>query len=114
MKFKPIKRFADATIEKTIEWIRTELNACLRELFIGLYNLTFQDNFNSFTWTGALTTGQELQIPHTFKKIPSGYIIYKQVGNGVVDAGTTAWTNEVVYLRNNGAVTVTLTVVFFL
>ncbi len=114
MKFKAIKRFADETSEKAISWITTELNACLRELFIGLSKLTFAENFVTYSWSGTLAINEVLQISHPFKQIPSGYIIYKQVGDAVVDASTTEWTSEVLYLRNNsGTNAVTLTVVFF-
>ena len=113
MKFKPLKRLAEESSDKVIQWVRTELNACLRELFIGLYNLTFEDNFKSYSWTGDIAAGATTQIPHSFNKTPTGYIIYKQVGNGVIDASATSWTEEVVYLRNNGVVSVNLTAVFF-
>jgi hypothetical protein len=115
MKFRPIKRLADKEPNKVIEWIKNELNGVLRELFIGLDNLSFADNFETFLWEGSLAVNEVKQIVHPFRQAPSGYIIYKQIGNAVVDASTTDWTNEVVYLRNNsGANAVSLKVIFFL
>lgn len=114
MKFREYKRFAGKTLSDMLSWIIGDLNSVMRELYIGLSGLTFGENFKSYTWTGTLSTSETLQIPHPFGKVPSGYVIFKQVGNAVVDASTTAWTNEVVYLRNNSASnTVELTVIFF-
>lgn len=113
MRFRDFKRFAGKTLEQLISWVEDELNSVMRELFIGLSKLRFQENFRSFEVTVTLVATEERQISHPFKEVPTGYIIYKQVGNGVIDAGATAWTNEVVYLRNHGAVEVTVTAIFF-
>lgn len=113
MKFRDFKRFDGSTLEAALSWLKNELNSVMRELFIGLNKLRFQDNFGSFEWAGILEATQELQIPHPFKETPTGYIIYKQVGNGVIDAGITGWTNQFVYLRNHGLVDVEVTVIFF-
>lgn len=114
MKFRDFKRFSSGkTLESILSWIEDELNSVMRELFIGLNKLRFQENFKSFEVTVTLNATEERQISHPFKETPTGYIIYKQRGNGVIDAGVTEWTNQVVYLRNNGAVEVTVTAVFF-
>ncbi len=109
MKFRPVKRFTG----DPAGWLGNELNSALRELYIGLANLTFGENFKSFTWTGTIAAGVDLQIVHPFQRIPTGYSVHKQVGNGLITAGPTAWTSEVVYLTNNGAVSVDATVIFF-
>ncbi len=113
MKFRELKRFLGEKPEEAISWIRNELNSLLRELYIGLGNLKFQDNFKTFRWEGTIAAGVTTQIVHPFKVVPSGWLNLKQVGNGVVDASTSEWTTEVVYLRNNGASSVTLTAIFF-
>ena len=114
MKFRDFKRFDGKALEDVLSWVKNELNSVMRELFIGLGKLRFEDNFESFRWEGVLAVGEELQIVHPFRETPSGYIIYKQVGDGVVDAGVTPWTNQVVYLRNNSLVnSVRITVIFF-
>lgn len=114
MKFRELKRFTGETLEDVVSWLINSLNSLLRELYIGLTSLDLQENFGSYLWTGTLATSEVRQIPHPFKKIPRGYIIHKQVGNALVDASTSEWDKDFVYLRNNsGANTVTLTVLFF-
>jgi hypothetical protein len=114
MRFREFKRFIGDTFEQTQHWLVTELNSVMRELYIGLRALKFEENFKSFTWTGSLAASEVRQIPHPFGKAPSGYVIFKQVGDAVVDASTSEWTSEVVYLRNNsGSNSVTVTVIFF-
>lgn len=115
MKFRDFKRFSGKVLQDVISWVTNDLNSVMRELFIGLNNIRFTDNFKSFQWQGTLGVSEVRQIVHPLEKTPTGYIIYKQVGDGVVDASTTEWTNEVVYLRNNSASnSIVVTVIFFL
>lgn len=114
MKFRQIKRFFGETGEQAAKWLRDELNSLLRELYVGLEGLSFADNFKSYEWSGTLGLSETKQIPHPFGKLPSGYIIFRQVGNAVVDASETLWTTQVAYLRNNSSTdTVEVTVIFF-
>ena len=114
MRFRDFKRFGGKTLEDITSWINDELNSVMREVFIGLNRLRFQENFDSFEVEVTLLPTEERQISHPFREMPTGYIIYKQVGNGVIDAGVTPWTNQVVYLRNNSASeNVTVKAIFF-
>lgn len=114
MKFRGFKRFAGKGLNEVIDWIQNELNSVMGEVFIGFSKLRFQDNFTSYEVSLTLAPTEERQISHPFREIPSGYIIFKQVGDGVIDAGLTPWTTEVVYIRNNSAVnSVVVTVIFF-
>lgn len=115
MKFRDFKRFSGNVLQEVISWISNDLNSVMRELFIGLNNIRFTDNFKSFQWEGEFAVSETKQIVHSLGKTPTGYIIYKQIGDGVIDASTSEWTNEVVYLRNNSASnTIKVTVIFFL
>lgn len=114
MRFRELKRFTGEDLKDVVSWLVNSLNSLLRELYIGLSSLTFDENMGSFTWTGTLAASEVRQIPHPFNKIPTGYIIHKQVGNGLIDASTSDWDKDFVYLRNNsGANAVILTVLFF-
>lgn len=114
MKFRDFKRFGGGSVEAVAAWVKDELNSVMRELFIGLGKLRFQDNFRNYEWSGTLLPTEERQISHPFKEMPAGYMIFKQVGNAIVDAGVTPWTNQYVYLRNNSATdSVDVTVIFF-
>jgi hypothetical protein len=100
VKFRPIKRFAETSIDKAIEWIRMELNGVLRELFIGLYNLTFEDNFLSFEWEGSIVAGAEQQITHNLRVTPTRFLIVSATNVNTIVFGTTASTPEVFYVKN--------------
>ncbi len=114
MKFKGFKRFIGKSLEDISSWLQNELNSVMRELYIGLNSLTFSENFTSYTWQGTLSASEEKKISHPLGVVPAGYLIFKQIGNAIVDAGTTPWTNKVLYLRNNsGSNSVELTVIIF-
>lgn len=113
MRFRPVNKFLGSTLLEVVSWLTTELNSAVRELYIGLTSISFEDNFNSFVWTGTLAVSETRQIPHPFARIPKGHLITKQVGNGLVDSSATAWDRQFAYLRNNSASnTVELTVIF--
>lgn len=114
MKFSGIKRFTGSSLGGVVDWLTGELNSALRELFIGLRGLDFEENFGAFAWEGTLAAAEVKQIPHPFNLVPRGYIIQKQVGDVVVDASSTAWTSQAAYLRNTSGVDpVTIRVLFF-
>ena len=83
-----------------------------RELMNGLSKLTFRDNFEGKEVTLVIPATSEAVIPNTLKFIPKGYIITSQVGNGLVTRSSTEWTQNNIYLYNNGSVEVTLTIQF--
>ena len=80
-----------------IEKIRDIVNLT-RNLAVGLRNLTFSDNFGSDTHTISIPATSEYRLRHGLKIVPTGYIITSQTGNGVITKGTTAWTDNLVYL----------------
>lgn len=89
-----------------------DLTDLAKKLAHGLVRLKFEDNMESqkevdltITASGTLTIGNKL----TF--IPSQYIITSQEGNGLITK-TGVWTNKFLYLKNNGAEDVTITVIF--
>lgn len=84
-----------------------------RQLAVGLRDLTFSDNFRGFEQEVTISATSEARVRNTLNFIPSRYIIVSQTGNGVVTKGTTEWSDDFLYLYNNGAVSVTVTVQFF-
>lgn len=89
-----------------------DLTDLAKKLAHGLVRLRFEDNMESqkeigltIASSGTLTIGNKL----TF--IPSQYIITSQEGNGLITK-TGVWTNKFLYLKNNGAEDVTITVIF--
>jgi len=83
-----------------------------RQLAVGLKKLNFSDNFESFEETVTISATSEYRFRNTLNLKPTRYIIVNQDGNGLITKGTTAWSNDYVYLYNNGSVDVTITVVF--
>lgn len=94
-----------------IEKIR-EVARLVKELAVGLGDLNFADNFRSFEKDVTIPATSEARIVNELSFIPTKYIITSQTGDGLVTKGDTAWTDDLLYLKNNGSVSVTLTVVF--
>jgi len=65
-----------------------------------------------FEATVTISATSELAIRNELTFIPTRYIILSQTGNGLITKGTTDWTSDYVYLYNNGAVSVTVTIFF--
>lgn len=89
-----------------------DLKGLIRDLSNGLRNLTFGDNFQSFEQVVEIAATTELSIRNQLTNIPKKYIIVDQTGNGLITRSTSEWSNDYLYLYNNGAVTVTATIIF--
>ena len=89
-----------------------DIKGLIRDLSNGLRNLSFGDNFQSFEQVVEIAATTELSIRNQLTSIPKKYIIVDQTGNGLITRGTTEWSTDYLYLYNNGAVTVTATIVF--
>ena len=89
-----------------------DLTEALKKLKIVLKKLTFEDNFESFKQKDIqIEPGATVTIRNKLTFIPTQYIITSQVGNSLVTK-TGTWTMNNLYLINNGANPVTLTVQF--
>lgn len=120
MKFSNFKEFRSALntadIDAVVAYLRNDLAGVLRDLSSGLSKLAFSDNFESFTTTVTILAGQELPIRNGLRSgaIPSGRLIVRsdEGGLAVVD-GDATWTRDYLYLKNTGASSGTVTVVFY-
>ena len=65
-----------------------------------------------FETTVTISATSELEIRNELTFEPTRYIILSQTGNGLITKGTSTWTSNNIYLYNNGAESVTLTVFF--
>jgi len=84
----------------------------VNKLSIGLRQLTFEDNMDSFSVQDLeITSGDIATIRNKLTFIPNKYIITSQIGYGVVTK-TGTWTKDLLYLQNNGPDPVTITVIF--
>lgn len=115
MKFPGFKQFGPRlpNLEKVVEYLRVEMNANLLELTTGLANLRFLDNFESFRVTVEIPAGAEVGIENKLRNgIPTDRLFVRANSNSVVD-GDTEWTMTHVYLKNTGASSAKVTVLFF-
>lgn len=89
------------------------LDKLIRALEIVLSRLSLTDNFESFEVQDIeITSGNEVIIGNKLTIMPSKYIIVSQTGNGVVSKGDTSWSQQYLYLKNNGPDTVKISVLF--
>lgn len=94
------------------------LNEQIRRAFVSLQeillNLSPKDNFKAFVWEGNIAATTEQRIRNKLGMIPLGRLVVR--GNGVIISdGTTTWTDQYVYIKNESAVQATgLVVIFFI
>lgn len=107
MKFFQIKKFLGSTVEDAVSYLKNELPEGARELFIGLQKLNFVDNFNGFIYEGDINAAQTVTITNPLGQIPIHRVVLRArplaAGTVILDDSLTAWTPELVYLRNAGA-----------
>ena len=90
-----------------------DLTAVIKELSIGLRDLSFSDNFTSFEKTVVIPATSESRIINELTVRPTKVIITGQKGNGLVTKSpTTEWTDTQLYMYNNGAEEVTVDLLF--
>lgn len=90
-----------------------DIAALVKELEIGLRKLRPQDNFSGFFTEVTISANSEARITNQLKTVPSGYIILSQTsGNNVLTRGDTEWSNNFVYIKNNGSTETTATIFF--
>jgi len=78
----------------------------------GLGRLDLKENTVSFEKTLTIAATTEINFANQLDTKPSRYIITSQKGNGLVTKGDTLWTNTKLTLKNHGASSVDITVLF--
>ena len=93
-------------------YLQNELWAWMKDISTGLIRLTFLDNFQSQRFENiTIGPGDTARLTNTLPFVPSARIIVRQTGNGLVTDGD--WDIQILRLINNGAVPVTISVIFF-
>src|SRR5260221_11511102 len=72
-----------------VNYVEVSLWSWLRDLTVGLFKISFKENFQSFTVEVAILAMTEISISNQFAKslpgvIPSGRIIIRQKGDAVI------------------------------
>jgi hypothetical protein len=83
--------------------------------FINLFNffnksLSFQSNFNGYIQEVTVDATSSIDVYHYLGVIPKWRIILRQTGNGVITDIPEKWNKNYVSFYNNGATSVTFTV----
>ena len=113
MKFGGFKQFTGDLKDSVTRYLGITLKENLRDLDVGLRRLSFDDNFESFKAESLeIAAGAEARIVNQFNLIPSGFLVLRQSGGGLITDGPTAWSTDFVYLTNTGGTTATITAVF--
>lgn len=93
-------------------YLQNELWSWMKDISSGLVRLNFSDNFQSMRINNlTIPAGDTARITNSLPFIPSARIIVRQTGNGLVTDGD--WDIQILRLINNGAVPVTISVIFF-
>lgn len=108
-----------STIKDAGKFLQLDLYPWLNNIVTCLRKLNFHDNFISFQVDNInILAGSNILIQNEFRTrflgnsvIPSGRMIYRQVGNAVVSDGD--WNAETLEMINNGSNDVTLSIIFF-
>lgn len=101
------------------KFLQTNLYPWMINLATGFRKINFVDNFISFTVPNLLIpANSSVLVPNQFRirfggeaAIPSGRIILKQSGNGLITDGV--WDSNNLQQINNGSVDVTITILYF-
>jgi hypothetical protein len=104
----PRLAFSDAVAK----YVQTDLYKWFRNVYAGLLKLDLVENFESFRASNiVIAAGATVEITNALRTIPTMKLIVLQTGNGLVTDGV--WDINVLRLINNGATTVTISVIFF-
>jgi hypothetical protein len=110
MKFRGVKQLIGGDVSTS--W--RELSDALRDLFTGLLRLNFSDNFESFEVVNeTFTAGQTRTFANKLNFIPTKWIVVRNsAGMAISDNGFAGWTSQTVSLKNIGASSTIISVIF--
>ena len=112
MKFSAFRKFAVGrqTVE---EYLSRTMDKILSELQTGLTAMTFGDNIDGFFAEVSIGAGKSLNVNNKLTTVPGGFIVVRQRGNGLITEDTTKrWSLQDLWIKNNGAETVTAKIFF--
>lgn len=105
------KDVRNLTDELPLEDVIKGVNELIDEHNFVTKNLSLQVNFNGQIIENiAFAAGETRTIPHGLGIKPKYRVILGQVGNGVLDDIPSGWNNFSIQMKNNGAVSVTATI----
>lgn len=87
-----------------------DIGRIVKELAVGLRDLTFGDNFTSFEINDTIDTGSTIIVRNQLDSIPTRYIVLSSDSDGVISKGS-PWNTNFVSFKNNGSATATVKIV---
>lgn len=99
----------ESEFDKTLEQELLNYSFNLAQVLNG--GLKFSDNFNGEILTLADTgpADSEQTVPHSLKRLPTGFLVLRRSNAGVVYDSGTAWTTTTIFVKcSTGNATVTL------
>jgi hypothetical protein len=107
VNFSALKEFrknASSDIKSVLDYLSIELAATIRELRVGMQNLSLKDNFDSFEVVLNIPANTEVEVVNKLTTVPTYYLILrKDLGGLSVSDGDQTWTQSRLYLKNQSA-----------
>ena len=98
------------------KYIEVDLWTWMREVTTAFSRINFVENFQCFLVTNlSIPDGTEVSVKNKLPlgQIPTGRIITRQTGDANIIDGNSAWTTNLVFLRNPSANDAIVSVIFF-
>ena len=89
-----------------------EVSRLVKELAVGLRNLTFTDNFTSFVYSGTIVASGTNLVRNKLNSTDIRYIVTSNNGDGVISKATT-WDENYISFKNNGSVEAEIEIIIF-
>lgn len=94
------------------KYLQNDLWGWMKNLSSGLIRLSMVENFEAARLNDlTIDAGATVTFGNPLPFVPSSRVIVKQVGDGVITDGP--WSMQSLSLKNNGAVDVTISVIFY-
>jgi hypothetical protein len=109
-EYKSDLDFPDLDDDATLPEVIKEYNALVKGMNFFNKFVSFQSNFDGFVASVTLPATTDVKIQHFLGVTPKWRVILRQEGNGVISDIPSGWNEDVITLRNNGAVEVKISV----
>jgi hypothetical protein len=112
MKVNPTKEvYLKKSFSSDPEELKATINSLVDSYNTQISRISIETSFSSYIAQDVvIAAGATANIQHFLGVIPKWRIILRQTGNGVITDVTSGWTAKIISLKNNGAESVTISV----
>jgi len=89
-----------------------DISRLVKELAVGLRNLTFTDNFTNFVISDTIASSGTIIVRNKLNTTDIRYIITSNNGDGTINKSST-WTKDYISFKNNGSVEADIEIIVF-